>query len=262
MYRERLSRGSAADPFDISEWRSYQAFSYYCRFTDWLAITYAVAAELARSNLHNRKLRLLDVGSGPCASTNIVSKQLLDHFGKESSWDVVEPLEELIYSAQFVMQGDGERNGIRNRYQNLDLVPADTYGGYDAILFMHSTYYIHDLHGILDKVIARRWGLNTALIFLALPKSSAFFLGQEPLVYNNAAEDVEQECRKRNFRVHKHILRSHIDLTQERLNDESLLPMYEFVTGGRLTRQEFIKLVRTRWHNSPDFADILLTVNA
>lgn len=185
--------------------KSYRLFSQYCDSDDWHLILKAVAGAVVKyAGNPNCQISILDVGCGSGAATQTVCEQIYSRTGCFPSLSVVEPssMARGRLTSNTLLKADC--GPLHHAVEQVSKLPADL--KVDAILFLHSTYYICDLQKDLSILVNTHLRPGGAVCALVLPEQSPFFLGLPCLA--NCSDTVEGTFRALNLATHSVTLRS------------------------------------------------------
>lgn len=166
----------------------YAALSMLSNPDDWAHIIDAIAGEISSSLASKGAFcRFLDVGTGLGETAFRLSQRLLATYRIRSRATLVEPSAQARDCARLRWLPLSYQDGA-SIVDSVEAVP-DT-ERFDAILYIHSTYYVSDLRAQIRRL---RSSLARGGIFvvLALPTESPFFLGLGDLGHKNLAEAVD-----------------------------------------------------------------------
>lgn len=176
----------------------YAALSMLSNPDDWAHIIDAIAGEISSSLTSKSAFcRFLDVGTGLGETAFRLSQRLLATYRIRSRATLVEPSAQARDSARLRWLPLSFQDGA-SIFDSVEAVPAAE--RFDAILYIHSTYYVSDLRAQIRRLRSRlsRGGI---FVFLVLPKESPFFLGLGDLGHKNLAEAVEGLLISEGFRT-------------------------------------------------------------
>jgi len=154
--------------------KSYRLFSQFCDSDDWHRILRAVAgAVIHHVELTDCQLSLLDVGCGSGVASETICEQIYSQTRCFPSLSVVEPssIARDRFSANILANADA--GPLKHSFRTICEIPSDF--KVDAILFLHSTYYLDDLEKELRRLVDSNLRPGGAVFTLVLPEQSPFF---------------------------------------------------------------------------------------
>jgi SAM-dependent methyltransferase len=188
---------------------AYRLFSQYCDTNDWHRILESIAGAVAATKpASGSALTVLDVGCGNAVATQTICEQVFAATGWFPQLGVVEPsiiARERLYGHLLVSSTGGP---MELAAKSIEAIPANRQ--FDAIVFVHSTYYVAHLADQLQVLVDVHLAPSGAVIVLALPRYSPFFLGLPPLPH--CADEVHMILSRMGLRVESYQLRSRFRL--------------------------------------------------
>jgi len=234
---------------------AYRVFSAYCRYDDWHHILNILVDRIVQINART-SVCLLDVGCGLGRNTLSISEALFTRTGHRPVIDVVEPSSIARSTVRALMPPHSRGGFLRTEY--IDLGELDEQE-YDAILFIHSTYYITNLQEQIQSLAQRHLRPEGKLLFLVLPGASPFFLDSGPLP--NTAEKVELILDELRLLRHSMSLPSRFLFGDGRflLTADTASSLRQFMKCESMTDDEFCNVIADRAkHGAIDFGDRLI----
>lgn len=245
--------------FWIETGDAYLTFSQYCHYKDWQAILQSIANEIVAVTKRVAVPAVLDVGCGIGINTLNIAEIIYSETRKRVECDVVEPSTWALDIATHVMQKSSDGGFLRKSFTAVHLADDRQY---DAILFMHSAYYIKDFGKTLMRLYRHQLREGGAIILLALSDSSPFFLNDSRLILPNTSTAICGTLQKEKLPFAAYPLRSRLVLSDTRLSVAAFVTrLNSFVSRGKLTDSEFRRAM-TKITNDGyvDFSDELLVV--
>jgi SAM-dependent methyltransferase len=176
--------------------KSYRLFSQFCDSDDWHLILKVVAGAVIKyAGNPSCQISILDVGCGSGAATQTVCEQIYAKTGCFPSLSVVEPSSVALARLASNTLPNSDCGPLHHAVTEVDKLPSEL--RVDAILFLHSTYYIDDLESKLKKLVDFHLRPGGAICALVLPEQSPFFLSLPCLA--NCSDAVESIFRSLNL---------------------------------------------------------------
>ncbi len=184
---------------------SYRLFSQFCSTDDWYKITSAIAGAIVKyASSKSCQTSILDIGCGTGTSTETICEQIFTKTRCFPSLTIVEPSQTARERVKAHILPRSKLGPLYNSFSNIKEIPEDYVT--DAILFLHSTYYIDNFEESLKDLINFHLRPGGAVFALVLPEQSPFFLDLPPLP--NCANKVESLFRLFNLDESSFTLRS------------------------------------------------------
>lgn len=176
----------------------YAALSMLSNPDDWAHIIDAIAGEISSSLAAKSAFcRFLDVGTGLGETAFRLSQRLLATYRIRSRATLVEPSARARDCARLRWLPLSYQDGA-SIVDTVEAVPDAE--RFDAILYIHSTYYVSDLRAQI-RYLRSRLARGGIFVFLALPKESPFFLGLGDLGHKNLADAVDELLVSEGFQT-------------------------------------------------------------
>lgn len=220
---------------------NYRVFSHFCDTEDWHNILKAVAAQFRWDDGLSRSI--LDIGAGTGINTTalleiLYAQQYCRHFVStlEPSGKARERIEHNI-----IYENDG--GFLREIFATYSELGDRKF---DAILFLHSSYYVPDFERQLAQLFRDNLYDGGVIVIVVLSRDSPFFLGHPPSV-PNTAEDITQWVKAVGYKYDVKILPSHFRLPRGLRPDQPLFShLFSFVCDHtQIDASEFnIKVAR------------------
>lgn len=185
--------------------KSYRLFSQFCNSDDWHTILRAVAGAITNyAGGPDCQISLLDVGCGSGVASQTVCKQIYARSGCFPSLFVVEPSAIARRRVESTVLSRADCGPLHRIAEQLEKLPVDL--KVDAILFLHSTYYIEDLEKTLPNLVRSHLRVNGVVCALVLPEQSSFFLDLPSLP--NCSDAIEAIFESIPLKTHSVTLKS------------------------------------------------------
>lgn len=185
--------------------KSYRLFSQFCDSDDWHLILKVVAGAITKyAGNPNCQISILDVGCGSGAGSQTVCEQIYSKTGCFPSLSIVEPSSIARDRLKSNTLPGSDGGPLNLAAETIDSLPSDL--KVDAILFLHSTYYIEEMEKQLKKPVDSHLRPGGAVCALVLPEQSPFFLGLPPLT--NCSNEVETIFKSMNLDTRSVTLKS------------------------------------------------------
>lgn len=238
--------------------KSYRLFSQYCDSDDWHLILKVVAGAVVKyAGNPTCQIAILDVGCGSGAATQTVCEQIYARTGCFPSLSVVEPSSMARGRLASNTLPNADCGPLHHAVGQINQLPAEL--KVDAILFLHSTYYIDDLEKDLATLVNTHLRPGGAVCALVLPEQSPFFFGLPCLA--NCSDAVEQTFQALSLTTHSVTLRSRFLLPKGgEFTDSEWEALRKFVMPSATTVAAFKeRLNQYKDHDGQiDFQDHLL----
>jgi SAM-dependent methyltransferase len=233
---------------------SYMAFSQHCDFFDWRNIIDTITNEIDRLKQKRPILDIVDIGCGFGKNIMEIEETLYTKHKIFDNIDIFEPSEKAYNILKLSMLQDSYGGYINNIYNSFDSFSQKKY---DAIIFMHSAYYIKDFNRYLENVYSNNLKKDGIILILALPSSSAFFLGQPSLVLPYTADEIIEHLSKSSLTYSTVDLDSHFYFDEKRLKF-----LYKFMTREKISLEQYSNLMNTLYLNKKvNFSDKLIKIS-
>lgn len=185
--------------------KSYRLFSQFCDSDDWHRILKAVAGAVAQyAGNPDSQISILDVGCGSGVATQTICEMVYSASGCFPTLVTVEPSVMARSRLETNILQDSDCGPLRHNIAQLDALPADL--RVDAILFLHSTYYIDDLSNALENLVKSHLRPTGAVCALVLPENSPFFMDLPCLP--NCSDALEAMFKRLGLEVSSFTLKS------------------------------------------------------
>lgn len=237
---------------------SYRLFSQFCDSDDWHLILKVVAGAVIKyAGNPNCQISILDVGCGSGVASETICEQIYVRTRCFPSLSVVEPSSKARGRLKSNTLSDSFCGPLKHTAEKLASLPSDL--KVDAILFLHSTYYIEELEKQLKKVVDSHLRPTGAVFALVLPDQSPFFLDLPHLA--NCSDEVEAMFKSMNLETYSVLLKSRFRLPKGgEFSDAELDSLRKFVMPSANSSSEFKKRLAdyTNHDGEIDFQDHLL----
>lgn len=235
----------------------YATLSYLSDPDDWASIISAISTHIAESVEDRDTCRILDVGSGLGTTSYNIMKRLLASFNVSSQATLVEPSDEARSFSRLLFSNSDHRFGTAVCYENISQVGESE--KYDAVLFIHSSYYIRDLEGTISAISERHLKTNGRIIFLVLPGISNFFLGLADHGYPNCSEEVIAICKSLNLKTSVHNMTSRVRVPNNLWQSKDVVANWaRFFEASAVSVDELQRLLRVYITDGADLRDKLI----
>jgi SAM-dependent methyltransferase len=216
--------------------KSYRLFSQFCDSDDWHLILRVVAGAVVKyAQTPNSQISILDVGCGNGMATQTVCEQIYTKTGCFPSLSVVEPSGLARDRLQSNLLLSSDCGPLMHTVAHLEKLPPDL--KVDAILFLHSTYYIPDLEECLRTLVDTHLRAGGAVVALVLPEQSPFFLDLPHLA--NCSDEVEDLFVSIGLATHSVALRSRFLVPKGEFTDAELDRLRKFFMPNARSSAEF-----------------------
>lgn len=217
--------------------KGYRLFSQFCDPNDWYNILRGVADELQGNSLNHKSKHLLDIGAGTGQNTQLLLELLFANGGPRDIITAVEPSELARgrIKNSLLLQADG--GFLARILTDIDQIGPDRF---DAIVLLHSSYYIPDFEKVLSRLYTRNLHDRGSLVVLALSAQSPFFLGRAAC-YKNVAEEIMAVAARNGWATKTFNYRSQFRFPAWlKLSEPSNQQLYKFIANGSgLTYREY-----------------------
>jgi hypothetical protein len=185
--------------------KSYRLFSQFCDSDDWHIIIKAVAGAIIEyAGNPNCQISILDVGSGNGVASQTLCEQIYSRTRCFPSLSVVEPSSIARGRLESNILFSSDSGPLIYASEIVEYLPSDL--KVDAILFLHSTYYIDEMDKLLKKLVDTHLRQGGAVCVLVLPEQSPFFLNLPCL--DNCSDAIEKMFKLMNLETHSFLLQS------------------------------------------------------
>lgn len=238
--------------------KSFMIFSQYCSYTDWADILKRIANEIASSNKSN-SLSIIDVGTGYGKNINEIMEILFTNNRIRNILDVVEPSNQIHSIIRSLITDFKDDGYLRNLFSNISNFEDKKY---DVILFMHSSYYIHDFNNILFKLCSNNLHENGKILILSLPDTSPFFLKKSDLSLPNTSTSIKVFLERISIGYNSYPFSSKFFFNDKFLLSEKTCDhLYHFFTRKLIEKDEFVECIKKVCKNGViDFNDELIII--
>lgn len=238
--------------------KSYRFFSQFCDTDDWHVILAAVAGVVTEAAKPNVQMSLLDVGCGIGIATETICELIFAKTKSLPQLTVVEPsqIARDRITANLLCHNDG--GALKATYKSLDELPDGT--KFDAIMFLHSSYYIANFKKALQKLVQHHLYPGGTITVLVLPEDSSFFLQLGALP--NCMESVQsnfRDCGLHGITVYQ--LQSRFRLPKDcSLTENEWKSLCSFVRPEGIKIEEFKARIKREYAGGRplDFQDCLV----
>lgn len=233
---------------------AYRIFSAYCRYDDWQHILNVLADRIVQINDRTSSC-ILDVGCGLGRNTLSISEALFTRTGHRPIVDIVEPSLLARSTVQNLIPTHSQGGFLRSEYGSIGELDKREY---DAVLFLHSTYYINQLQEQLSVLTKKHLRTDGKLLFLVLPGTSPFFIRSQRLP--NTAERLELmldelHLARQSLSLSSRFLFGHKHL----LTTETVSSLRRFMNCEDMTDEEFCDVLLQKANRGEiDFGDRLI----
>ena len=185
--------------------KSYRFFSQFCDSDDWHLILKAVAgAVIEYAGNPSCQISILDVGSGNGVASQTLCEQIYSRTRCFPSLSVIENSSMAQDRLKSNILFSSDCGPLKYATERAEKLPSDF--KVDAILFLHSTYYIDEINKLLKKLVDTHLRPGGAVIVLVLPEQSPFFLDLPRL--DNCSDAIETMFKTMNLETHSFTFQS------------------------------------------------------
>jgi SAM-dependent methyltransferase len=235
----------------------YANLCYISDPDDWHEILAAVTSQIACVGDAERPLRLLDIGSGTGTTIAAISQRLLATYKRSSAASLVEPSVRARAASRVLFSESDHTFGTIRTYSDVDGLPRSD--KFDAVLYIHSTYYIGELSTQLRQILSSHVSPGGVVIVLALPQTSPFYLGRAERAQKNSAEAVVAIFADLDLATEVHTLTSRISVPPGLWEDDTLVADWRAFLGyGDWELERVRRGLRTHLLDGTDLADKLI----
>lgn len=258
----QVSRLSTATHVDGRKfWRSgrsgFATLSYLSDPDDWQEIIGTLATHIAESAPEDRSMELLDVGSGLGVTTHRLLTRLLSTHAVTARGTLIEPAQNARRFSRLLFSQSTHSLGTVKTYSAVKNLPKRAV--FDAITFIHSTYYIEDFNRIIASIIDRHLISGGKVLVLVLPTRSRFFLNVENHGHLNCAEDVSSILQRARLDLSIHNMRSRLTVPHDIWESNALIEDWRsFIGFDDIGVDQFRKLLRTHLVDGVELGDKLI----
>jgi len=236
----------------------YILFSQLFSYENWQTILSRIASEI--SNVRSSaSVSILDVGSGYGINILNILQMLYSEKKVRHILDVVEPSEQARLILRALIPNETLGGFLRNVYSSIADISVKVF---DAVLVMHSSYYIDSFETELAKIYNQNVTVGGLVILLALPDTSPFFLQRKELYLPNTSTRIKGYLNREGIEYKTFALRSRFLFPNKIiLSKKGMNALYKFMTRGLIPEPEFIvALDKLRSGEAVDFGDELIVI--
>lgn len=238
--------------------KPYRLFSQFCDSDDWHVILTAVAGAVMQAAKPDVQIALLDVGCGNGVATETICEVVFTQTKVLPKLTVVEPSQKARDRIEGNLLWHSDGGILHGNYKALDDLPGQA--KFDAIMFLHSTYYLNNFKRLLKKLVQNHLYPGGKIVVLVLPEDSSFFLGLGALP--NCMGAVESDCRDSGLHgIAVHQLQSRFRLPKDcRLSEPEWKLLCSFFRPEGVALEEFKARMKGEFASCAplDFQDCLV----
>lgn len=237
---------------------SYAIFSMYCDYNDWRKILDEICKEITAPEI-KRTINFLDIGAGIGKNTNEIIEIMISRYRTNVLADAVEPsplarsyIKNIVIEKRF--------GGFLNKtYSDVTKIQKKKY---DAIILMHSSYYIDDFFKKLTKLYNESLNQGGKILILSLPSSSIFFLKEDSLQLPYTSDKIISWLNDNeiDFSIKKLKSRFSSNIKFQKVYNP-VKHFYKFFTRKEISIEKFILLYKKHIDNKTvNFNDELIII--
>src|SRR4029077_20623572 len=215
------------------------------------------ASRIRTASTVDMPLVLIDVGAGEGTTTYALMNRLLTNYKRPSTAFLIEPSPAARAASGLRFASPRHRFGTAQICSDITDIPKQTRA--DAILFIHSSYYIMNIENHLRVLITQNLKKQGIVLFLVLGKGSPFFLGEEARWARTSPDNIVTMCEDLGLQVETLNLTSRITVPSGLWDDDEVVGEWQrFLGYDDWTRDQMRRGLRRYLTDGTDLRDVLI----